>query len=63
MNFESSNSNIRRMFFNTKIKWTIDSERSEIFFRTQYLLLTGVNDIAKNIRYYNISQSEMCVTN
>jgi len=49
------------MFFNTKIKWTIDSERSEIFFRIQYVLLSGVNDIAENIAHYNISQSETCV--
>lgn len=45
------------MFFNTKIKWTIDAERSEIFFRTQYLLLTGLKDIAENTEHDNISQN------
>ena len=42
------------MFFNTKIKWTIDAEHSEIFFRKQYLRLTGVNDISENMVYDNV---------
>ncbi len=49
------------MFFNTRIKWTIDSERSEIFFRIQYLLLAGVKDIPEKITYPGICRSEMWV--
>jgi hypothetical protein len=37
------------MFFNTRIKWTIDLGRSEIFFRIKYIALTGLNDIIDNI--------------
>ncbi len=34
------------MPFNTKIKWTIDADNSEILFRIKYVALTGMNDTA-----------------
>ncbi len=33
------------MFFNTRIKWTIDAGNSEISFGIKYVVLSGMNDI------------------
>jgi len=45
------------MFSNTKIKWTIDAEKSEIFFKEKCLVLSGCRDINQNIKQENSSEN------
>ena len=37
------------MFFHTRIKWTIDAEHSEIFFRVRHLTLASVHNATKKM--------------
>jgi hypothetical protein len=48
------------MFSHTKIKWTIDSEKSEIFFKERCLVLSGWKNFKQNIRKENSMNDIYC---
>lgn len=48
------------MFSHTKIKWTIDSEKSEIFFKERCLVLSGCKDLKQDIRKENSMDDIYC---
>ncbi|MEO8855111.1 MAG: hypothetical protein ABI359_15110 [Ginsengibacter sp.] len=48
------------MFSPTKIKWTIDAEKSEIIFKEKCLVLAGCKDIKQNIYKENSLENIHC---
>lgn len=48
------------MFSHTKIKWTIDPEKSEIFFKEKCLVLSGCKDLKQNIHKENSMEDIFC---
>lgn len=48
------------MFSHTKIKWTIDSEKSEIFFKERCIVLSGCKDLKLNIQKENSIDDIYC---